>query len=411
MENKIKEHKIILACNKYGTVKQIFLDTGSLLENSKHPVNLHSLVSPKSIKELGAFWLTIQEKSMEENTVLTLSYNDKHIDYIFSGYLLKETILLCGNSELNSTEKVLEEIMTINNEQANQIRLAEKKVGNFLRKVENKEMNEAFLNDFTSLNNELINNKRELMLKKQKIELLNKKLIDVNENLSMFTYSVSHDLKEPVRMVKSFLTLFNKKYGESLDQKGQEYISLALDGAIRLNRMMTDLLEYHQSSNFDTTESVDLNDVFLEVKKILQKGIEEKNAKVTSEKLPVLKGSSTGFLQIFQNLISNAIKFVPKGETPVVSVNVEEYETYYTFMVKDNGIGIAENQKEEVFNLFKRLNSRQDYEGTGMGLAMVRKNIEKMGGEVWLESEKGKGTTIYFTIKKSFLPPIPAVSN
>lgn len=279
MENKIKDHKIILACNKYGTVKQIYLDTGSLLENSKHPVNLQSLVSPKSIKEFGAFWLSIQEKSMEENTVLTLSYNDNHLDYIFSGYLLKDTILLCGNSELTTTEKALEEIMTINNEQANQIRLAEKKVGNFLRKVDNKEMNEAFLNDFSSLNNELINNKRELMLKNQKIELLNKELNVVNENMSMFTYSVSHDLKEPVRMVKSFLTLFNKKYGESLDQKGQEYLSFAMDGAIRLNRMMTDLLEYHQSSNFDTTETVDLNDVLLEVKKILQKEIKKKRPK------------------------------------------------------------------------------------------------------------------------------------
>lgn len=401
MEDKINDCKIILDCNKQGLVKQIFLDTGSLLENIKLPVSLHSLVSSNSIKDLGDFWISIQEKSMEENTVLSLSYHDKQTSFIFSGYLLNETVLLCGSTQLTSTEKALEEIMLINNEQANQIRLTEKKVGTMLKDAEKTEMNDLFLNDFSSLNNELINNKRELMRKNQKIEFLNQELNAVNENMKMFTYSVSHDLKEPVRMVRSFLGLLHKKYGENLDKKGQTYMDLALDGANRLSNMLADLLVYHQSSNISTTEIVDLNDVVLEVKKILQKEIEEKNARVTSEKLPTLKGSSTGFLQVFQNLISNAIKFVSEGETPSVSIHLRAHETNHIIMVKDNGIGIAENQKQEAFNLFKRLNAPQQYEGTGMGLAMVKKTIERMGGEVWLESEKGKGTTFFISIKKS----------
>lgn len=401
MENQKIDSKIILECNRQGMVTQILLDSCSLLENIKLPVGIHSLVSPVSIKELSGFWRAIQEKFMEENTMLTLSYNAKHLNYIFSGYLLKETILLCGKTELSSTEKALEDIMLINNEQANQIRLTEKKAAKILKEVGQKEMNEAFLNDFSSLNNELINNKRELMRKNQKIEFLNKELNAANENMTMFTYSVSHDLKEPVRMVKSFLTLFHKKYGESLDQKGQTYIDMALDGAIRLNKMLTDLLEYHQSSGFSNTESVDLNDVFLEVKRLLQNEIEVKNALLTSEKLPVIKGSFAGYLQIFQNLVSNAIKFVAEEKAPVVSILVKENETNYTLMVKDNGIGIPENQNQQIFKLFKRLNSPKQYEGTGMGLAMVRKSIERMGGEVWVESEEGKGTTVYFTIRKS----------
>ncbi len=401
MEKKIKDEKIILACNKHGIVEQIFLDTGSILENIKLPVGLHSLVSPISIKELGDFWLSIHEKSMVENTVLTLSFNDNHLSYIFSGYLLKDMVVLCGNTELTTTEKALEEIMLINNEQANQIRLTEKKVGNLINEVDNKEMNEAFLNDFSSLNNELINNKRELIQKNQRIELLNKELNAVNQNMTMFTYSVSHDLKEPLRMVKSFLTLLQRKYGETLDEKGRSYVDIALDGANRLSKMMTDLLAYHQSSNLDSMESVDLNNVFLEVKGILQKEIEEKNAKITSVKLPTVNCSSTGLIQVFQNLISNAIKFVPDERTPNVSIDLEEDDNHYTFMVKDNGIGIAENQRQEVFKLFKRLNASQQYEGTGLGLAMVRKSIEMMGGEVWLESEEDKGTTVYFTIIKN----------
>lgn len=401
MENIKKDYKVILACNKNGNLERIFLDTGELLENIQLPVGLHSLFSPISIKELGIFWLSIQQNSMEENTLLTLNHNDKQITFIFSGYLLKETVLLCGSNELTSTEKVLEEIMLINNEQANQLRITEKKVGFFLNVGERREMNQDFLNDFTSLNNELINNKRELMHQNQKIEFLNKELNVVNENMRMFTYSVSHDLKEPIRMVNSFLTLLHQKYGESLDQKGQKYIDFALDGANRLTKMIADLLIYHQSSNIDTTESVDLNEVFLEAKKILHKEISEKKAQLTCNKLPILNGSFTGFLQVFQNLISNAIKFVPEERIPIIAILMEEVDTHYTFMFKDNGIGIAEDKKREVFNLFKRLNGPQQYEGTGMGLAMVKKSIERMGGEVWLESEEDEGSTFFFTIQKS----------
>lgn len=395
------EHKIILACTKQGILKQIFLDTGCLLENIQLPISLHSLVSEGSLMDLGNFWIAINDKSMEENTTLTLTYDEKHLDFIFSGYLLDKTVLLCGNTELSATEKVLEGIMAINNEQANQIRLNEKKVHSIPTLVDKREINESFLNDFTSLNNELINNKRELTQKNQKIELLNKKLNSANENMSLFTYSVSHDLKEPVRMMKSFLTLLHKKYGDSLDEKGQTYMDFALDGANRLSKMMADLLVYHQSSNFETSEKVDLNNVLLEVKYVLQQEIELKKAQITYKNFPILIGSSTGFLQIFQNLISNAIKFVTEGKSPIISIKLEENDFFYTFMVSDNGIGIAKKHNREAFHPFKRLNSPQQYDGTGMGLAIVRKSVEKMGGEVWLESEINNGTTVYFTIKKS----------
>lgn len=400
MENTTNDYKIILECTEQGTVKKICLDTGFLLEDIELPVGLHSLVSPTSIEQLGNFWLSIMENSMEENTVLSLSCNDKQISYIFSGYLLKDRVLICGNTEMSSIATAMTEIMSINNEQANQIRLAEKKVDIILKEVEKKEVNEDFLNDFTSLNNELINNKRELMRKNLKIELLNKELNALNENMTGFTYSISHDLKGPVRMVKSFLSLFYTKYGESLDQKGQSYINFALDGANRLSEMMEDLLKYHQSTDLGKMESVDLNKVILDVINILKKEIEIKNARITSAELPIIKGSSTGLRQVFQNLISNAIKFVPEERTPLIAIGLEEGDTHYTFSVKDNGIGIPENNRQEVFNLFKRLNSPQQYEGTGMGLALVKKSVERMGGKIWLESEVDKGTTFYFTINK-----------
>lgn len=400
METINNEYRVILECNTYGIVNHVFQDSGGLLENISLPVGLHSLVSPLSIKELGSFWLAILEKTMEENTVLTLSFNDKHVDFIFSGYLLKDKVLLCGNTELNTTEKALEEIMLINNEQINHIRLAEKKLGNLIANAQKQELNEDFLNDFTSLNNELINNKRELMLKNQKIKLLNQELSAVNQNMSMFTYSVSHDLKEPVRMVKSFLTLFQKKYGETLDPKGTTYIEMALDGANRLNKMLMELLEYHRTSDLNTAETVVLNEVYKEALQILHSEIEAKNAQITTVNLPTVTGAFTAYLQIFQNLLSNAIKFIANGQIPIVAITFEENDTTYTIMVKDNGIGIPENQKDTIFELFKRLHPSQQFEGTGMGLAIVKKSVERMGGEIWLESEEGKGSTFCFTIKK-----------
>lgn len=401
MEAIKNNHKIILACNKHGIVEQLYLDSDSLLENIKLPVGLHSIVAPASITQLGVFWLMIQEKAMEEDIMLTLKYNGRYLNYVFSGYLLKDTVLLCGNSELTSTEKALTEIMLINNEQANKIRLTEKKVSTMRDEVKKREMNEAYLNDFSSLNNELVNNKRELMRKNQNIERLNKELNDVNENLTMLSYSISHDLREPVRMIRSFLALLKKKYDDNLDEKGQIYMDMATDGASRLSKMLEGLLEYHQSSNTSSNENVDLNELFIEVKQILQKQLEIKIAHVSSEKLPVVTGSLVALRQVFQNLISNAIKFVPEGRNPIVSIQVEEIDKSYIFMVKDNGIGIPENQHQEVFNLFKRLNSTQQYEGSGMGLAIVKKGIERMGGEVWIESTQGEGSTFYFTIPKN----------
>lgn len=401
MENEKENHKIFLACNRAGMAEEIVLDTDSLFENIELPVDLKKLFSPSSIEKLENFLHSIWENSMDKDTVLTLSLKDNSIDCMFSGFLVKDTALLFGSTVLTSSEGALEEVMLINNEQANQIRLSEKKVDASRKEVEQKILDEAFLNDFTSINNELINSQRELVRKNQKIELLNTELKVANENMSMFTYSVSHDLKEPVRMIRSFLFLIHKNYRERLDQKGQGFIDMALDGAERLNRMMVDLLEYHQSDNLSTTESVDLNEVFLEVKQILQNEIEEKDARVTSENLPTLKGSTTGYLQVFQNLISNAIKFVPEERTPIVSILLKESNTHYTFMVKDNGIGIAEDKMHGVFDLFKRLHSQKQYRGTGVGLAMVKKSIERMGGEVWVESEVGKGSTFCFSIAKS----------
>lgn len=400
MEFSKNDHKIILACDKYGLITEIHLDTALLLKNIKLPIGLHSIISPLSIKELGDFWINIQENAMEEGTMLTLNYDDDQITYIFNGYVVNNTVLICGSTEMTTTEKALEEIMLINNEQTNQIRFTQKRVDSLIKDIDVKAIDESFLNDFSNINNELINRKRELVKKNHKIELLNKELNAVNENMTMFTYSVSHDLKEPVRMVKSFLTLLHQKYEASLDQKGQRYLAFALDGANRLSQMLLGLLEYHRSSNLSFNDTVDLNEVLSEVKKIIQKEIESKQAQIIIDPLPFVKGSFVALQQIFQNLLTNAIKFVPEGKTPVISIHSEENENNYILAVEDNGIGISEHQKDDAFKIFKRLNPSQLYEGTGIGLAMVKKSIENMGGQIWLKSTPGIGSAFYFSIPK-----------
>ena len=398
--NTNNKHKIMFSCNHHGTIEQVFLDTAGILDNFDLPIGIHSIVEKSSINVLGDFWLSIKQNSMEDNYLVSLNGKGKNIVYIFSGYLLNDKVLICGRTEMNVTEKALEEIMLINNEQANKIRLVEKKADNFQRKVNKYEVDEFLLNDLSSLNNELITSKRELMHKNHKIEILNKELNIFNENLELLAYSLSHDLREPLRMVAAFLDLLQKKYVDSLDSKGQTYLNFASDGAKRLSEMLSGLLEYHQSGNIVVDEVVDLNSVLLEVEQLLNVKIKESKTEITSSKLPIVKGSFVGYQQVFQNLISNSIKFVPKGRTPKISIEVLEDGQLFTIVFQDNGIGIPENKYEEVFIMFKKLHNSEEYEGTGMGLSMVKKTVERMNGKIWVTSEKDKGTTFFITLKK-----------
>ncbi|WP_194975818.1 sensor histidine kinase [Aquiflexum lacus] len=397
----IKEHKIMFSCNHHGTIVQVFLDTAGILENFDLPIGIHQIIEKSSINVLGDFWLSIKQNMMEEEHYLVgLNNQGENIIFNFSGYLLNDKVLICGRTDMNSSEKALEEIMLINNEQANKIRLVEKKADNFERKVNKYEVDEFLLNDFSSLNNELINSKREMMRKNQKIELLNNELNTVNKNLELLAYSLSHDLREPLRMVGSFLGLLQRKYVDHLDVKGQRYLKFASEGAKRLSKMLTGLLEYHKAGNIVIDETVDLNNVLSEVKQILQTVIKESKTEIISVKLPIVKGSFTGYQQVFQNLISNSIKFVPKGRTSKISIEVSENDQLFTLAIQDNGIGIPEKKYQEVFVMFKQLHNSGEYEGTGMGLSMVKKTVERMNGKIWVTSEKDKGSTFFIEIKK-----------
>jgi PAS domain S-box-containing protein len=234
-------------------------------------------------------------------------------------------------------------------------------------------------------------------LKKQKAEL-----VVSNYELEQFAYIASHDLQEPLRMVTSFLTLLNKKYGANFDETATVYIDFAVDGAKRMKELILDLLEYSRvGKSSEIEEFIDLNVLITEIKILFRKQIEEINAEIiVMEQLPLIKSPKSPLFQLFQNLISNALKYSRKDATPTVKISFETYDDYWEFKVADNGIGINENYFEKIFVIFQRLHNKDDYSGTGMGLAITKKIVESLGGKIWLSSNVNIGSEFYFTIPK-----------
>lgn len=228
-----------------------------------------------------------------------------------------------------------------------------------------------------------------------------KKLALSNEELEHFAYVASHDLQEPLRMVTNFLTQLERKYGDVIDDKGKKYIGFAVDGAKRMRQIILDLLEYSKiGKNIEASISTDLNIIIEEVQILLADKIADKKAILIVPKLPKINADISPLRQVFQNLISNALEYSSK-ELPVqIEVAVIEYAEFWQFAVADNGIGINKAYFEKIFQIFQRLHSKEEHTGTGLGLAITKKIIETQGGLIWVESEEGRGSTFYFTIKK-----------
>lgn len=255
----------------------------------------------------------------------------------------------------------------------------------------------------------LLLNQQEL-LEKQKKELsaqgatLVKKEEELrasNLELEHFAYAASHDLKEPLRAIKIYTQILEKQIKSQLTSETEEYMGFIVGGVDRMQKLLDDLLNYSRLGRGEYKRKVvDLNDVLFIVMNNLMGTMSETNTAISTNNLPTINTSSTEMTQLFQNLISNAIKFRREGVRPSVQVMVKEDGDLFLFRVADNGIGIPVAFQDKVFALFERLHSDNEFEGTGIGLATCEKIIKNLGGKIWVESEVGRGTTFHFTIPK-----------
>ncbi|QCJ47861.1 PAS domain-containing protein [Haloprofundus sp. MHR1] len=219
-----------------------------------------------------------------------------------------------------------------------------------------------------------------------------------NERLEQFAYVASHDLQEPLRMVSSYLQLVERRYGDELDEDGREFLEFAVDGADRMREMLDGLLKYSRiNSRQNPFETVDLDDVLADVRDDLAIKIEDSDAEIEAETLPHVYGDEGQLRQVFQNLLDNTIKY-SGDKPPRVNVAAERNGTKWTISVSDEGIGIDPDDADRIFGVFQRLHGQSERDGTGIGLALCERIIERHDGDIWVESEPGEGATFSFTL-------------
>ncbi len=259
----------------------------------------------------------------------------------------------------------------------------------------------------TEMVQSLLKNKKELIkqgeeLRKQ-TEILRQKeqqLLKLNANLEHYAHAISHDLREPLRTVKSYTQLLNRSLGNKLGDKDGLYMDFVLSGTDRMVHLLEDLLEFSRISEVNHEfVPVNLNDVVLLVVNNLNRKVRESGASITvEENLPLVKGTQSLLVIVIQNLVANAIKFRHVNREPKVNIYHKKEADRVVICVEDNGIGVAADYKEKVFELFNRLHTREKYDGSGIGLTTCGKIINSLGGEIWLESELGEGTTFMFSV-------------
>ncbi len=236
------------------------------------------------------------------------------------------------------------------------------------------------------------------------LDAMNREMAFHLSEVEQFTYIASHDLQEPLRTLTTYTQLINEEYAGKLDADGNKYIEFIAGSASRMRTLVTALLEYSLLGKESVMVMVDCNQIMSDVLADMADSIERSNSIIRFEKLPVLNGFETELRQLFQNLINNAVKFRKKEVHPEIKISAESLPDAWRFSIEDNGIGIAEKDREKVFTIFKRMHNRHEYEGTGIGLAHCKKIVEMHGGKIWVESTIGQGSKFIFTIPGRVAP-------
>ena len=220
-----------------------------------------------------------------------------------------------------------------------------------------------------------------------------------NAELEQFAYVASHDLQEPLRVIAGYVNLLEERYGDKIDQDGRDFIGFTTDAVHRMRMLINDLLDYSRvESDGNPFEQVDCNRALENALADLGVSIQESEAEITSEPLPEFSGDPVQISQLLENLIGNAIKFKQDDVAPRIHVSCSRNDSNWQLSVSDNGIGIRPRYQDRIFGMFKRAHKRSKYSGTGIGLAVCSKIVERHGGQIWVESEVGEGSIFHFTI-------------
>lgn len=233
-------------------------------------------------------------------------------------------------------------------------------------------------------------------------EKLRKTVVELgrsNAMLQQFAHIACHDLQEPLRVIQGYVGLLNSRYKNTLDQKGQEFLDFIVDGTLRMERLIKGILEHASvTSSSKRFELVELESAFQDACSNLQQRIDDTGAIITHDSLPALTSNKVQVTQLFQNLMNNALKFQKPDLTPKIHVSCRKDDKTYIFAVEDNGIGIESQYQEQIFGMFKRLHSSQQYPGSGLGLAICKSIVDQHGGKIWVESHPGIGSRFCFSI-------------
>ena len=247
----------------------------------------------------------------------------------------------------------------------------------------------------------------EIKKAEEELKRLSEELARSNAALKDFAYIASHDLKKPLQTIESFSKLLARRYKGKLDAKADEFISYIVEGVQRLQMLIKDLLEYSQiETKAKNIKPTDFSFIVEEAMSNMKTAIDESNAVVTYNKMPTIMSDPQQMISLFQNLIDNAINF-RSNKAPRVRISAERKGDEWVFAIRDNGIGIDPENFEKIFVMFQRLHGSTDYPGTGIGLSICKKIVERHGGRIWLESETAKGSTFYFTIPDRQYPLKP----
>ncbi|WP_158237306.1 YfiR/HmsC family protein [Aquimarina sp. MAR_2010_214] len=350
----------------------------------------------------------IQQKKYEEKVVIEREL-EKNIQEQVAFIKIQEEKIIQGNQKISmqndflieQKEKIKEQESVLN-QQATEL-IAHKKVNLLLIAL----ILLILVVSIFIYRNYLVKKKYNKELKHKNLEIYNQslELESKNKELEQFAYIASHDLQEPLNTISSFIGLLAEDYEENFDEAGKESMTFIKEASIRMKKLIDALLEYSRLGRSKEYDNVDCNIIIQELKKDLKVILDKTGAKINIKNLPVIKGSEIELRLLFQNLISNGIKFSTPDTIPKIDITCVEKNDpkdaskgFWQFSIQDNGIGIPEKHQERIFAIFQRLHSRDEYEGTGIGLAHCKKIVEAHGGKIWLTSKEKKGSTFYFTI-------------